>query len=373
MFGWKLLDVANGNQRVFINRVLVKEIADNPAPNLFEVRKDLPQQTDLMHRQQGVVNADAILHHFENGPAGPGVVRENAPCSIQPLPYRRLCHRMQARLLPVGLGKGLDHFEGIAKVGLDRNLAAAAADLFLPHRSPPGDLARPQEVVTHHGLRGFTVGRLAVTQAWRDLLLMLIGQHVEVSLGLEVQKRPHAMMEGQPALEIHFFGTFKCLSNPVRPMEVADPARRVLQVRLQLEHGLPELFIPNALRLEKPAKKDVAMTPEESRQDFTLELRGRPLVSREVPVIQNCCVGFDMCRIECLEVRPNPDLMPYSEGKIPQRIQSRFDNRFVNLVFEEEKQVQVRLRMQRPPAVTSNREKGKALGVQPVRLPPDLQ
>src|SRR5688572_5149981 len=65
--------------------------------------------------------------------------------------------------------------------------------------------------------------------------------------------------------------------------------------------------------------------------------------------------------------------MPHSKRKIPQRIQSRLDDGFVDLVLEKEEQIQIRLRMQRAPAVPSNSEKREAFGIQPLRLSPNLQ
>ena len=121
------------------------------------------------------------------------------------------------------------------------------ADFLLPHRGPPRDLAGPQEVVAHHRLRRFAVGRFAVTQSRRNLLLMLVGKNVEVSPGLKMQERSHAMMEGQRPLRILFLGAFKSLSNPVRPMKIAHAARRVLQVGLELKNRVTEAFIPHAL------------------------------------------------------------------------------------------------------------------------------
>src|SRR5689334_7914159 len=57
----QLLNVADGNQRMFIHGVLVKEIANDAASNFFKIRKDPSEQPDFVHREQRLVYALAIL------------------------------------------------------------------------------------------------------------------------------------------------------------------------------------------------------------------------------------------------------------------------------------------------------------------------
>src|SRR3954466_15128742 len=107
----QLLDIADRDQRVLVDRVLVKEIANDPAANFFEVREDLPEQTDFVHREERVVDSDTILHHFDDRPAGPWIVCQDPATAAETLPNCGERDRMKTRLLAMRFREGFDHVE----------------------------------------------------------------------------------------------------------------------------------------------------------------------------------------------------------------------------------------------------------------------
>ena len=57
------LDVADGEQRVLVDRVLVVEVADDAAVNPGELRKDAVEQPAVVHLGQARVEARARVEH----------------------------------------------------------------------------------------------------------------------------------------------------------------------------------------------------------------------------------------------------------------------------------------------------------------------
>src|SRR6185295_15281097 len=57
MAGRQLFDISNRDQRMLVDRVLMKEISNNAAADLFEIRKDSSEQTGFVHREQRIVDA----------------------------------------------------------------------------------------------------------------------------------------------------------------------------------------------------------------------------------------------------------------------------------------------------------------------------
>ena len=77
---------------MLVDRVLVEKISNDAATDFFEIRKDLPEQTDFMHREKRVVDAFPVLHHLENGSPGARIVAENAVSRLSPAAeWLRVC------------------------------------------------------------------------------------------------------------------------------------------------------------------------------------------------------------------------------------------------------------------------------------------
>jgi hypothetical protein len=80
-----------------------------------------------------------------------------------------------------------------------------------------------------------------------------------------------------------------------------------------------------------------------------------------------------MRRVKGLEIRCHANLVPHAEGQVPQRIQGRFHDPLIDLVFEEKKEIEIGLRVQRASPVSADCEQSESLRLHTVRLAPDLQ
>jgi hypothetical protein len=67
------------------------------------------------------------------------------------------------------------------------------------------------------------------------------------------------MMKGQRTLVILLLRSFQRLANPVCPVEIADAARRVFQIGLELKHRVSETLVTNPFGIEKTAEENVAV------------------------------------------------------------------------------------------------------------------
>jgi len=132
----------------------VKEVANHTAADFLEVREDLPQQADFMHRKERFVNAFTVLHHFEDGPPALGLLARMPPLGSDPAD-RGERHGMKAGLLAMRLGKSSIMSNGSLKS--DGNairlrlppISSSHIDARVPPRLPAG-------VIAHHRFRGFT-------------------------------------------------------------------------------------------------------------------------------------------------------------------------------------------------------------------------
>src|SRR6185295_10722345 len=128
------------------------------------------------------------------------------------------------------------------------------------------------------------------------------------------------VMECQRPHAVFFRRTVERLANPIRPMEVAHAAGRIFQIRLELKYRVAETLVSTALRAEQPFQKRIAMTSQESRQHFLLELGAGGFIAGEKAIVEKRGIRLDVRRIKRLEVRADADLMPDAERQIPQGI-----------------------------------------------------
>ena len=167
----QLFDVANGDERMLINSVLVEEITDNAAADFLEIGKNFSQQTDLVHRKQRVVDTCPVFHHFQNGTARAGIVAEYAIDGDEPPLNGGERGRVQPRLLSMRLRKGGYHLKWIRKIGGEADAVRPAHDRFLPIARLACDFARFQKVVAHQVFGGLTTFGVLVSEYAHDLLL----------------------------------------------------------------------------------------------------------------------------------------------------------------------------------------------------------
>src|SRR5437660_529739 len=65
----QFLNIPDSDKGMFVHGVLMKEVADDAATDLLEVRKYFSEQPDFMHGEQSVVDTLPILHHVQDQPA----------------------------------------------------------------------------------------------------------------------------------------------------------------------------------------------------------------------------------------------------------------------------------------------------------------
>src|SRR2546423_2026794 len=87
-------------------------------------------------------------------------------------------------------------------------------------------------------------------------------------------------------------------------------------------------------------------------QNFVLEYRRNTGITEQEPAVEKRRVRLHVRFIKFLEIVRVADLLAVFELQIPQPMPHRLDRRFAGIVFEEEDQVDVRLRMERAAAVT---------------------
>src|SRR6266566_8501447 len=165
---------------MLVNRVLVEEIPNDAAPDLFEIRKHFTEQPDVVHRQQGVVYSLAILHHLQDQAARFRMMGQKTIGGEHPLPNGGQRCGIEAGFLAMRFRKRFDHVEWIRKIGRDADAARATDDRLFPKAGLAGDLACLQEIITHEIFSCLSALRIFVAESLGYLLLKLKRKNIEV-------------------------------------------------------------------------------------------------------------------------------------------------------------------------------------------------
>src|SRR5262245_19855500 len=175
----------------------------------------------------------------------------------------------------MSLGKSLDHFERIGKLGRETDAVGSADDRIFPEARRSRDIARFEKVVAHQVLSGFAAFRVAITQLSRNLFLKFKCKDVGVPSGIEVKKVTKAMQELERILRNRMaVARLETLAHPARPMYVAEPAGSFFDVGFQLINRVAELFISSQLHIGQPLQKPVAVFLNETRHQLEFEFQG---------------------------------------------------------------------------------------------------
>src|SRR2546427_4290876 len=171
---------------MLVNGVLVKEISNDAAPNFFEIGKYFAEESNLVHREQRVVDAFSVLHHVQNQPARFRMVGKQAIGGNNPLPNS--CQRcgVEPSFLAMRFRKRFDHVKWIRKIGWDTDAARTPDYGLFPKAGLTGNLACLEEIITHQIFRGLASLRIFVAEFLCDLLLKFKGQNVEITAGVEM-------------------------------------------------------------------------------------------------------------------------------------------------------------------------------------------
>ena len=275
----KPLEVADRQERVLVDGVLVVEVAHDAAGDRFELREHLPEQPEIVHVRQPRVEPELRLEKTQQRlavarrrkellgrepagvllHAGQGVVRHGAA-----VVEGRLKHG-EPRLRAIGGDADVDELHAVG--GAHQILTDRRRRGFERPAQRAIDRARVAEVVAHQALDPLAGGRPEIAQAFGRALLQLVAEHVVMPPRLEVQDRAHAQQkllgvleraQARSALaEQHRVGQ---LGNRLGAEQIAKPSRRLLQVGLELIERVVEArvaFVDEPLERVERARRGV--------------------------------------------------------------------------------------------------------------------
>src|SRR5438067_7292179 len=221
----QFLNIPDSDQGMLVYGVLVKEVTNDAAADLLEVRKYFSEQPDFMHGEQSVVDALPILHHVQDQPARFRMILKYAVRICYALANGRQRRRIQTRLLAVRFGERLDHVKRIREIGWDADTIGTSDNRLLPETRLLGDLPRFQKVIPHQMFGGFSVFRILVCKLLCKLLLKLERKHVEVPARREVQEIADAAMQSVRFFRQVSAGKFQGLPCPAGPVRITQATR----------------------------------------------------------------------------------------------------------------------------------------------------
>ena len=263
-------------------------------------------------------------------------------------------------------GRGLDR--RLARI--DEAHAVVAAPQVRRHRhrrGPPraiehaGDGAGVPEVVRHqrfHALPGRPSG---IVELPGHLLLELVPEHVVVAAAFEVHERSDAQQEvlrlREPRPDFGAAPQQRRIGDGgdgARRRDVAQPARRVLHVRLELIERRVELGVARLDQgLERPEHVGVGRRHVERLQHL-VEERG---VAGDQPRVGQREQELGIVHFRLRELGDVADLVPDHEAGVPQRMQQAPQEPLLLLFdrpVEEHEQVDVGERAEVPAAVAAD-------------------
>jgi len=152
------------------------------------------------------------------------------------------------------------------------------------------EIARVAEIVTH------PLSRVGSREVFRGLLLGIESERVMVPSETGVQKATQARQEEKRGLDLRGFHIAN-LGQPAHQLIVAQAARGVLDVRLQVIVSVLILLVAFAAEARQVARQRVALGVQEARQAL-----GKPGIQRAVagqePLIQQADVQLDILIVD---------------------------------------------------------------------------
>ena len=239
-----------------------------------------------------------------------------------------------------------------------------------PRRGP-----RVPEILPHQGFHALLRLPALAAEHLGDFFLQLVGQHVHVARALEVQDRADALEELLGVLQLTR-GTIVLgvgaarLQHPDVPRggNVAQPARRALDVRLQLVDRVVERRMPFVDELQQRVEELPPVVDGKAAHP-RLEPLKEALVAGNEPDVEQGEQELGVAEIELGEVGDLPHVLTDGQPQIPERLEERADEALLarrHRILEEDQQVDVGVEAERSPAVPAERANrhGRA-GVRP--------
>ena len=274
--------------------------------------------------------------------------------------------RVDRRLEGGEPGRRLDR--GLA--GVDEAHAVVRAPEVRRHRhrrGPAGAIEHARdrpgvpEVVRHQRFHALPRRLAGIVELAGELLLQLVPEHVVVAAAFEVHERPDAQQEvlGQRQQRQVFAAAPQQRGighgrDGARRRDVAQAARRVLHVRLELIQRRVELRVPGVDQLLQRAEHVRVRPRHVERLPQPLEQRG---VAGHQPRVGQREQELGIVHVQLRELGDVTDLVADDEAGVPQGMQQAPQEPFFRLLdraVEQHEQVDVGERTEMPPAVSAD-------------------
>ena len=374
------LQIPDGQQRVFVNGVLVVEVANDPAVDRLELREDLTEQPGVVHlREPGIESTPRF--------------QKREQCFAMRFGRNKRLGRKAAGILPNTcqriVGHGATAVDGRLKEGeprlgpFGRFACIGEADAVgrshqvatdRRRRSPEGPAQRPvngarvPEVVTHEPLDALTRRGARVPEPLGSDFLQLVAQDVVMTSGFQMQHRAHAQEEFLGVFEDARTGASLCeerrvgqLGDGLRTKQVAQRARRFLHIRLELIQRVVELRV--TLRNETFEGFERTGVGERKIRccEELVEQRG---VANHRTRVSQCEQEFGVVGVEPGAFGHFAHVVADGEAEIPNRIEKRMQESLIvgtNDARKENQQVDVRVQTEFATPVSAKGKHGHRL------------
>ena len=229
------------------------------------------------------------------------------------------------------------------------------AQFHLAHRRAI-EVARVAKIIPH------PLGRAGSREVFGGLLLGIEGERVVVAPGAGVQETTQARQEEKRGLDLGSFHIAKA-RQPAHQLIVAQAARRILDVRLQVIVSIVILLVAFAAEACEVAHQGVALGVQEARQPLGKPGIQRP-VAGQVPLIQQADVQLDVLIVYLGAFFRRTHGMADPQPGIPERLQQSRDGLrgipHQPAAFHQQEQIHVGVGKQVPPAVAAHGEQSQA-------------
>ena len=224
--------------------------------------------------------------------------------------------------------------------------------------------ARPQEVFPHEGFDPVVRMRARAAERLGDLLLQFVRQVIDVAATVQMEDGPDPENEVfrfvQPSRRDAIFARGGGLQAPEVPdgYDVAESARRTLDIRFELIEGVVELLM--ALGHEgKQRVQCAAHVPRIER--LRSQAIEHQVVGRDLPEIEQREQEFRVRDVGIAEIRELAHVVSERQLEIPQRLQHRPDEPLFGRTdrsAEDDQQIDIRVQAKRLAAVPAERTDG---------------
>ena len=228
--------------------------------------------------------------------------------------------------------------------------------------------------VNPHPIRRGEIGRIRRTNSpRRRFILRFPAQRIVIAPMPEMQKTPRRHQKFQSRIQLlpHRLpqqtgvGPVAQLSHrrnqrqPASHVVIAQPAWSLFQIRLEMEHCLPELSMPLVRHLSQPLQQRFRFPHHQLWDHFIVKPREQFTVARQVAAIQKRDGEFSVIWIKAIAFRKHPRCRAQLEFQVPQFLRESPDCLFVNFfavtVGIEKKQINIRIRKEPAAPKTSGR------------------